>query len=112
MTFLTIQELAKAFLEDSVISLKELEVKELLYNPLEPSKLNILAEAAKKNTSVASSLRWEMPYKNHHDIMAFYKALGKLSKLQTFQVDCYAAEDEYVGIIFLIFWYCRPGSRM
>jgi hypothetical protein len=79
------------------ISLKESEVEKLLQEPLDASKVDLLAKAANKST-IINSLQWQMQVKYNFDTTAFYKALAKLPKLQTFWNQ--------------FFWYCHPGSRM
>jgi hypothetical protein len=100
MTFATIQELADALSEDSVKDLDGEDFEELLQEPLDASELDILAEAAKQNTSI-TSLYLTMQDKYDIDTTAFYKALAKLQKLQTFYVVAsVVAEIEYCGIDF------------
>jgi hypothetical protein len=86
MIFETIAELAKALSENSVKSLDDSNFEKVLQAPLNLSELNLLSEAAKKNSSITHlHLKMEDKY-DLFDTTGFYKALAKLPKLRTFQV--------------------------
>jgi hypothetical protein len=100
MTFTTIQELVDALLDDSIQELDKADYKGLLQEPLDTAELDLLAEAAKKNTSI-TSLSWKMQDKYDNDTTSFYKAMAILPKLQTFNLDCsVVADTEYSGSNF------------